>query len=67
MKWSLRQKINLGIGAALVIVFIVDVISYLKLTRLIDAVDSVTHTYQILDKLDDILLQLQNAETGQRG
>jgi CHASE3 domain sensor protein len=57
----------MGIGAALIIVVIVDVISYRKLTRLIDAVDSVTHTYEILDELDAVLLHLQNAETGQRG
>jgi methyl-accepting chemotaxis protein len=49
------------------IVVVVDVVSYLTLTRLIRTVAAVTGSYELLAKLDDVLLQLQNAESGQRG
>jgi hypothetical protein len=48
---------HVGIAAALGIVVAVDVVSYLTLTRLIRTVDAVTGSYELLEKLDDVLLQ----------
>jgi signal transduction histidine kinase len=67
MTWSIAKKVNAGIAVALAILIAVDVASYLSLNRLIRTADAVTEIYEILDQFDDVLLQLQDAETGQRG
>jgi CHASE3 domain sensor protein len=67
MLWSVGTKLGLGIGTMLVIISAVDVVSYSRLNALIDVAASLSRTFETLDHLDDVLLHLQNAETGQRG
>jgi signal transduction histidine kinase len=66
-RWAIGRKLSFGIGAVLGVVFVVDIVSYVSLTRLIRTSDAVVGAYETLDRLDDVLLALQNAETGQRG
>jgi len=62
-----RKKINLGFGCALALLVAIDVVSYFSLRRLLDTVDSIAHQQRMLEQLDQVLLRLQDAETGQRG
>jgi CHASE3 domain sensor protein len=67
LTWSIRAKVRIGAAAVLGVVVAVDGLSYAWLTQLIRTADSVTESYENLDDLDHVLLELQNAETGQRG
>src|SRR5690349_14858032 len=62
-----KTKIILGFGAALLVLMCVAIFSYQSL--IIDETDRawVTHTYQVMEKLDSVLADLTTAETGERG
>ncbi|HRP96661.1 MAG TPA: CHASE3 domain-containing protein [Rhodocyclaceae bacterium] len=49
------------------ILITVDAVSFVSLNRLVKTSGEVALTYEMLDQLDEVLLHLQNAETGQRG
>ncbi len=67
MKWTVGTKIAGGFTLALVVLIVIGWVSYSSTTRLIENADLVTHTYQVLGSLDDVLSKLKDAETGQRG
>ena len=46
---------------------IVGAVSYRSINKLIDTADWVTHTHKVLENLNGIVLNMVNAETGQRG
>ncbi|HUI70038.1 MAG TPA: CHASE3 domain-containing protein [Spirochaetia bacterium] len=67
MKWSIGGKISSGFALGLAILVVLGVISYRDSTGLIASADWVTHTYQVLTKLDGIIKAMDDIETGGRG
>lgn len=67
MKFTVGIKILLGFGMALAILVIVGAVSYYNTIALIDNTDLRSHTHQVIVKLDDLIGEIINAETGQRG
>ncbi|MBN3905644.1 MAG: response regulator [Nostoc sp. NMS1] len=66
-----RLKIGTKIGVSFVLslatLTTIGLISYQSTNDLIETSRKETHTYQVLSQLEDLNLQLTNAETGQRG
>lgn len=67
MKLSIGVKILLGFGLTLVILVVIGVMSYRSTAKLIDNADWVVHTHRVLESLENVIAQVTNAETGQRG
>lgn len=67
MKWSLNPKITAGFAVALVILAASQFISYRSTYQLIQTSQRVTHTQQVLESLENVLVTMDDAETGQRG
>jgi methyl-accepting chemotaxis protein len=64
---TFKNKIIIGFGAALAILILVSVVSFTSLFQNGRDRALVTHTYLVLGKLDAVLANLIDAETGQRG
>ena len=67
MKWNVGTKIGVGFGIALVIFTIVGAIAYRAVTQQTEAAHWVVHTQEVRILLNQLLSNLQDAETGQRG
>lgn len=67
MKLSIGIKIGTGFALALVLLTILGVTSYRSVNNLIEAAAARAQTYNVLQRMDDVLSLLQHAETGQRG
>ncbi|MGF1615788.1 MAG: CHASE3 domain-containing protein [Gammaproteobacteria bacterium] len=66
-RFHLNRKVNLGFGLTLALLVAIGIISYRNMSALVQTVHWEVHTHEVLNQLDDLLLQIQNAETGQRG
>jgi signal transduction histidine kinase len=64
---TFKNKIIAGFGAALVILVLVGVLSFRRMVRNSEDRVWVTHTHLVREKLDMVLDNLQDAETGERG
>ncbi|EXG80060.1 methyl-accepting chemotaxis protein [Cryptosporangium arvum] len=68
---SFRHRIStrliVGFAAPLLILVIVGAISYRNTNELVYTGGRVTHTYQVLEGLDNIMDAVKDGETGQRG
>lgn len=64
---SEKTKIGTGLGLALALIVIVTVLSYYNEKRSVQSRNWVIHTYQVIEKLQEIISLIQSAETGQRG
>jgi signal transduction histidine kinase len=64
---TFKFKIVAGFGAGLAILILVGVLSYESLIRTAEDRVWVTHTHLALEKVDAVLADLLDAETGQRG
>src|SRR5258708_5155360 len=67
MKFTLSQKINVGMGLALLILSVMGWASYRSLNRLIETSDARHHAHLVLENVQELLSLLKDAETGQRG
>src|SRR6266478_5455603 len=67
MKWNVGMKIGTGFGLALAILVAIGAASYQSTAKLTDTAEWVTHTHQVLEKLEAVLSGMKDAETGQRG
>lgn len=67
MRFNIRRKLFAGFGVAIAILFVISVVSFLGVQSLVGNQKSVTHTHTVISELKDILTELVNAETGQRG
>jgi GAF domain-containing protein len=56
-----------GFGLASAILMLIGVVSYQSATRLIETNSRVAQTQERLNKLEELLSQMKDAETGQRG
>jgi len=64
---SIRNKVLLAFGLLLAAVLAVGFFSHRTTGALLDTVHWEVHTHKVLIELHDVLLHLNNAETGQRG
>jgi len=67
MRWNVGMKIAAGFGFALVMLAIIGIISLRSTITLVNTAEEVTHSYDILGKLNTLLSTIKDAETGQRG
>jgi methyl-accepting chemotaxis protein len=67
MRWSIGKKIGSSFGIALIALALVGAVSYDSTTKLIESAEWVRHTHEVLDGLDELLSEMKDAETGQRG
>ncbi|HEX3655539.1 MAG TPA: CHASE3 domain-containing protein [Pirellulales bacterium] len=67
MKFTVGVRILLGFGLALLILAIVGGVSYRSTISLIDNAEWVAHSHRVLESLENVIAQVTNAETGQRG
>jgi len=67
MKWSIGAKIGSSFALALVILLIIGTGAYTNTKELLESSASVAHTHLVIGKLEELLSQLKDAETGQRG
>lgn len=67
MKRSFTRQINISLGVALGLLAVNAAISYRNTLKLIENEQSVSHTHQVLAKLEQTISTLKDAETGQRG
>ena len=69
MERSERSGRSIGIGflAALVIYSLISINSYSSIDRFVIDSEKLTHTHQVMEKLEGVLSLLKDAETGQRG
>jgi signal transduction histidine kinase len=65
--FSLKSKINLAFGLALLILAVVAFASYRSIVRLRADVNWMEHTYEVSRTIRILLLEITEAETGQRG
>ena len=64
---TFKSKLIAELAAASAVLLLVAILSYRSLTRNVADRRWVTHTYQVLQKLDDLQIGMAGAETGQRG
>jgi PAS domain S-box-containing protein len=67
MIMSLRRSVTAGLGSALVILLIIGGVSYWSVSGFRAAAQARQHHYELRDGLSNVLRQLQDAETGERG
>ncbi len=65
--WTIGRKITVGFALSLIALFVVGSISYRSLDVLIGASTQVTQSNLVRTGLSELLSQLKDAETGQRG
>ena len=66
-KLSFRQQVLTGFAVAIVLVFIVGILSYRSINQLEDDQQWVDHSQQVIKTSNNILQYLIDAETGMRG
>lgn len=64
---TFKRKIVFGFGLALIALLSVAVLSYRGLVNDEEGRRWITHTYQVTEKLDSVMTDLLNGETGVRG
>jgi methyl-accepting chemotaxis protein len=67
MRWNVGTKISVGFAITLAIFVIVGAVSYQSATKQTEAATWVAHTREVQNQLTQLLSNLQDAETGQRG
>jgi methyl-accepting chemotaxis protein len=65
--WTVARRLIVSFGLAALTLVVIAVVSYRNTSRLIENDAWVTHTYQVQTGLADLLSELKDAETGQRG
>jgi methyl-accepting chemotaxis protein len=65
--WTVARRLIVSFGLAALTLVVIAVVSYRNTYRLIENDAWVAHTYQVQTELADLLSELKDAETGQRG
>ena len=65
--WTFGRKVSAGFAVAVAALVIVAVVGYRSATRLAESNERVEHTLEVRFEVAQVLTQLLNAETGQRG
>ncbi|HEX8462453.1 MAG TPA: CHASE3 domain-containing protein, partial [Segetibacter sp.] len=67
MRGFIKKRLNTGFVAAIILVLLVGVISFATFQKQSEEAEMVSHTYRVINKLDEIQQTLINMETGSRG
>ncbi len=67
MTESLRRNVHATFGAALFLLLLIGGVCYWSVSGFLAAAAERRHSYEVRDRLNDVLAHLQDAETGQRG
>lgn len=67
MKNRIDRNLRVGYGFSIFILLIVGTISYLSLTSMLASNRAVSHSSEVMQKLENLLSVMKDAETGQRG
>jgi PAS domain S-box-containing protein len=67
MKNRIDRNLRMGYGFSIIILLLVGVISYFSLTSMLKSNRAVTHSSDVMQKLESLLSAMKDAETGQRG
>src|SRR5262245_27237683 len=65
--WTVGKRLVAGFGLSALTLIIIAVVSYRNAQAVIENDRWVAHTYQVRTELAELLSQLKDAETGQRG
>jgi methyl-accepting chemotaxis protein len=65
--WTFGKKIAAGFALSLVLLMVIGTVSYLSIGKLTRTNQWITHTHDVLERIDRVLSLLKDAETGQRG
>ena len=67
MSFSIRQRISVGFGVALIILLIIGLASYRSISELVKSSDDVSRGRDLIAALAVVSSDMKDAETGQRG
>jgi methyl-accepting chemotaxis protein len=65
--WTFGKKIGAGFAVAFALLAVIGLVAYRSIDSLANTSYLVAHTHQVLESVADVLIQLRDAETGQRG
>lgn len=65
--WTFGKKIVAGFAIAFILLALIGTVAYRAINSLTDTSYLVTHSHQVLERISRLLIELENAETGQRG
>src|ERR1700761_2086875 len=61
------RNLLLGYGFSIIVLLLIGLISWLTLNSLLNSNRAVTHSGEVMQKLEQLLSTMKDAETGQRG
>jgi signal transduction histidine kinase/DNA-binding response OmpR family regulator/CHASE3 domain sensor protein len=67
MKSNFKKNLQTGFGISLLLLILSSVISFFTIRNLIDSSNLVDHTNEVILKSEEIISNIKDAETGQRG
>lgn len=67
MQYSLKRNLLIGFGVSLLILLVSSIASYFSITNLLRSAELVNHTNEVVQKLEQTISIMKDAETGQRG
>lgn len=67
MNKRIDRNLRVGYGFSILILLVVGTISYLSLTSMLKSNRAVSHSSEVMRKLESLLSAMKDAETGQRG
>ncbi|MGA8709244.1 MAG: CHASE3 domain-containing protein [Steroidobacteraceae bacterium] len=65
--WTFGKKIVIGFTISFVLLAVIGTVAYRAINSLTTTSYAVTHTHQVLEHIARLLIEMENAETGQRG
>jgi CHASE3 domain sensor protein len=65
--WTFGKKIVAGFAISFVLLAAIGTVSYRAINSLATTSYAVAHTHQVLERIGRLLIEMENAETGQRG
>jgi PAS domain S-box-containing protein len=67
MKSPFNRNLRIGYGFSILILLAVSLVSYFTLQNLLDSNRAVSHSSEVMQKMNEVLSVMKDAETGQRG
>ena len=64
---GLLRNLQIGFGLSLLILIVSSVASYSSIQNLLESARQVDHTDSVINRLEDVMSTMKDAETGQRG
>ncbi|WP_152188639.1 methyl-accepting chemotaxis protein [Georgenia satyanarayanai] len=67
LRWTIGRRLAAGYAAALALMAVIGVVSFTNTASLVTNSGWVEHTHEVLNKAEEVLSSLTDAEAGQRG